>query len=1649
MPITTCPGKNGAMVCETPPRLRSLLVSRRGGFLEDPFFRDAWGDYNNAVRRIVDRFNHGGVFAPRDRLRDSHYHSMYRTLRSARINYAAQSARFKDEGSVYKLVMDVREFVGGDLTVRTAGGTLSVRGRLETGAGSDADSGSSRASSARTLHRRFNLPPDADGEKVESMLSRDAVLTVTIPKRTDVRVIPVRVEGDGSGRSGTKRHSASQPDPGPSPSKRPQDHAADANTTHTPRGAGTSARRQVFGSDDGKREERSRDDDRHRREEAQRGQDRTSKRGSDVTARRSGNKGDDDDDVGRKGYADGSARQVDEDEADGDKENFNVNRRRSRDTSDEDPEAKAGQRSRRRISKYEEAKEINIPIRLERSADPNAIVQPTKGVGTTPQSEDNDEPSPGIRQGPDKVPPSPTTRVNVENGTSDASVKAGDAKAPKEAPKIHVVSEKENIKPSEDERGWTYSGLYHNKSRPDAKEKESHGNKTKPTGSQESEPIKKVSPGVRSSAEKRQVVPEVRVPPGGPLAPAADGKHDNHLAQSKAGPKDRVQGRGGGDEKRDAKAKNTDAVRDETAGQKDYLRNTSQESGSPEGRSKSPFGGREVKVEKKQSDMEGDMFKDCWQNFSSTLQEVLARLQELSAELGHAKPQTKPSPPPTDALKGSGQQTPGSQTTSSQVSCQESPEEEVNKSQRPVSFEGSEWLAGKTGTSAGVGGAPPTTSSPVYADERSATRSEPSSRGPKYASTHQDVPARRKNNENTGSAGLRPRTQQVTESSVPEKVRGVPLQQGGAGGGGGGGARARDNARPVSLVLPDRAQDDTVGPPKPMSLVQKRSSDGLTSQTANPQSNGAAVVPRPRPRPTSLDVSHEGPLLKNLRKSSPVDALKDKFLSEMTPTSESSSGTDVHYIPVEVEAKKTVPTRGVAAEDASSRGARKAPGVPLHERRGKGVDNLVIAGDDECSTDSSEVSTSASESQSVATSSSGSGGSESGVDEEPQWPVPSRTSQLEKKPAAGNSRALNPVPDPLQQHSSSGGGDADSRVQQLHGIGSGTGTGGSCTQPSPLLPSASSSDSDTDVDEIISQAERVIEETRRLSATTANDLPAENDLGRDKAARVKREVVRDATKPAGFNLAPNIEARTSPESNFVQVHDDEEDSEDETESQSEEGEVIVEGCLSIPLPTARPRQPRHTPPAHYTPSSTAPARAPPPPTTNDSLLIEAVDDTDDVTECDEVRPTIVTSPEIQSSDVMGCARESGRGGRSEAPPSPREARPRTLTHEAQPTPTPRRPSSRERMGGLFSRGRTEDSSSSSSHPSPATSSSGKPAPPSPQTPSTPTRTPKLRERSCTPQDEPPPYVRQKAEPTKRYSGFSHVQSDNVRKMRDVWSTKQESPPLRQQQQQQQQQARRGARVPTTPPPSPRRVPPDSPSSSFSRVTPTRETPSASPTRTNNFYNSTFSSRSRSSSSPRRGSTSESTEGVAPSARDGSRNTSASAKSTRPLADNNSPAGSPGPRPSAARKASRTQRASPTRRAAPDRHTPTSATPPEPPPASPFHHKLFRRLRDSSLQPDSETICFTEEEDRYKLVMDVEEYVPGEIEVLQDDKHLTVKGRVETTQRGNTTTRTFHRNFHIPHNTREEEIDSALSKDGILTVYVPKKKERVIKIELTD
>ncbi|XP_045618533.1 serine/arginine repetitive matrix protein 2 isoform X2 [Procambarus clarkii] len=1570
------------MVCEA-PRTRTLLVSRRGGFLEDPFFRDAWGDYNNAVRRIVDRFNHGGMFAPRDRLRDSHYHTMYRTLRSARINYAAQAAAFKDQGDVYKLVMDVREFVGGDLTVRTAGGTLSVRGRLETGGDGDGQSSSSKASSARTLHRRFNLPPDADGEKVESTLSRDAVLTVTIPKRTDVRVIPVTVEAEAEGgRSGTKRHSVTQPDPGPTPSKRPQDPYTQGHQHSASRDRSTSGRRHTFGESPSA--ERNRDE---------------GLRTKETTTRRRVNDTDDDLDHRRKSYPEGATPRSTSIDAGG-------SRRRNRDIA-EDPEDKGCHRSRRRTSKYEEATEINIPIRLERVDDAETVAElpATKafqGLATARPSIHKDA---AIRsQEQESVGERPVVHQNTESKTPKTSGNTScDFTSAKDRPNNNNFRDKENIKPSEVITPWTYSNIYVKQSEGGGEGSELRTNDPKLNVNKEQASQRKYP---KRQEEVEVVTPDDTVPASAQINKPLQHKPDKDGTRESFKHPDIL-----------PKQNKAEESQKKTPDHNNYLRNSSQD--SPQSRDKSPIVGREVKVEQKQSDMEGDMFKDCWQNFSSTLQEVLARLQELSSELGQSKPATKTSPSSSaESSANSSRQTPHDtpkEPSSTQVSSRNSPSEEVCGSQMRRA-------SGERGSTVGVGKTPPTTCPPVYADGRSPTRSGLDTQGTTHA------------------------------KDLATHARDIAMH-------------AKDVAKHSHILMNSAQEGERSGASKP----------GIDGPC------GPCGPCGPRPRPTSLDVAHQGSLLKALRKSSPVDALKDRFLSQLTPTSEGSpAGTDVHYIPVAVEASKTVPTARcvdaphtpAAAESLHTPAApRHTPAaVPLCQRRGKGVDSLLIVEDNDSSVSSSEEEASPGEESSEAASSEGGGEG-----------AAKRRDQLTDNLTAGNSNALDGSLDRLKRGCSSGeAGEADSPAS-LRGVSS---------QSLRLSPS----DGDADVDKLISQAQRVIKETRRLSAT--NDPPFVNDLGHDTGRRNKC-----AAAAAGYNLAPNI---ASPESNLVEV---------EEECGGAE-ETVVEGCLSIPLRGARPRR------------TTTPVRPrPAPPTADNCLLIEPLAEGDDVAE--ETRPTKVTSPEIQSSDVMGCERRGGGGGRpslhGEGRPSlhgegrPSLVAPSALSHQ-------RPPSARDRMGGFFSRPRSD-------LPPPPTAVT----PPTPPTPPT----PRARERSCTPLDEPhvPSYVRQKSEPSRRYSGFGHVQLDNVRKMREAWSSKQQSPPRQHQRQQslprqqqgresptrhqqrresptrhqqrqesptrhqqrqessprhqqrresptrhqqrqessprhqqrqessprhhqrqessprhqerqessprhkerqessprhqqessprhhqrqesppRHQQGRREKRVPPSPPPSPKR-PADTPLAKNS-PTPARRSP------TNNYSKPTLSSRNRSSASPRRGSAS-STEGASPATRDGSR--SASARSGRPQADSYS---------SGAAAAGR-------------RGSPARAARSSPPPASPFHQKLFRRLRNASLQPDSETISFTEEDDRYKLVMDVEEYVPGEIEVVQDDKHLTVKGRLESTHDGHTTTRTFNRNFHIPHNTREEDIDSALSKDGILTVYVPKKKERVIKIELTD
>ena len=175
---------------------------------------------------------------------------------------------------------------------------------------------------------------------------------------------------------------------------------------------------------------------------------------------------------------------------------------------------------------------------------------------------------------------------------------------------------------------------------------------------------------------------------------------------------------------------------------------------------------------------------------------------------------------------------------------------------------------------------------------------------------------------------------------------------------------------------------------------------------------------------------------------------------------------------------------------------------------------------------------------------------------------------------------------------------------------------------------------------------------------------------------------------------------------------------------------------------------------------------------NDSIVIEpVVEDVFDVT-CDEVRPTTVVSPEIQNSDVMGGERRVGHEvwrprGHCTASAAIHHSAPQR-SHHTSGCDVPSSPPHKD-MGGISSKKRTGGSTQlTATH---GTANLNKPITPL----SSPRGSAKLRDKP--PEDASlPPYVRQRGEPAKRYSGFGHVNSDNVRRMRDIWGSKQEPSP---------------------------------------------------------------------------------------------------------------------------------------------------------------------------------------------------------------------------------------------------------------------------------
>nr|XP_027233921.1 alpha-crystallin A chain-like [Penaeus vannamei] len=103
----------------------------------------------------------------------------YRQLRSRELKEETQVFIVTSDNTSYKIVLDVQDFMNGDLKVKVAGETeVVVEGRVER-----REEGSSSVSSY-SFRRRFSLPEDIDMTAITCIMSSDGILTIFASKMT-------------------------------------------------------------------------------------------------------------------------------------------------------------------------------------------------------------------------------------------------------------------------------------------------------------------------------------------------------------------------------------------------------------------------------------------------------------------------------------------------------------------------------------------------------------------------------------------------------------------------------------------------------------------------------------------------------------------------------------------------------------------------------------------------------------------------------------------------------------------------------------------------------------------------------------------------------------------------------------------------------------------------------------------------------------------------------------------------------------------------------------------------------------------------------------------------------------------------------------------------------------------------------------------------------------------------------------------------------------------------------------------------------------------------------------------------------------------------------------------------------------------------
>lgn len=177
-----------------------LPITHRGSFFQDSFFSNFHQHFDTAVRDVLNRWNDSELKVAEDMgQRQTDLLNRYRRLRSVDLKEDNQAVAITSDDNSRKVVLDVHDFMGGDVKVKVVGEKdLVVEGRV------DKKNEGSSAMSSHTFRRRFSLPRLTDVNAISSVMSSDGILTVTTPKiesdsQHKATIIPIQMEGNAQG----------------------------------------------------------------------------------------------------------------------------------------------------------------------------------------------------------------------------------------------------------------------------------------------------------------------------------------------------------------------------------------------------------------------------------------------------------------------------------------------------------------------------------------------------------------------------------------------------------------------------------------------------------------------------------------------------------------------------------------------------------------------------------------------------------------------------------------------------------------------------------------------------------------------------------------------------------------------------------------------------------------------------------------------------------------------------------------------------------------------------------------------------------------------------------------------------------------------------------------------------------------------------------------------------------------------------------------------------------------------------------------------------------------------------------------------------------------------------------------------------------